>query len=387
MMTGSTLFGPHTVATLTYKIVNEAPPPACTRNAALPLGVNAVLAKALAKTPSERFPSCCEFVGALAQAYSDAPTVPHGPPPVVVAQTTQPVTPVHEPAEPARRSRAPVLAAVAAVLCLGGALAVWKPWNRTPQPPDRVAAITPPKAAPVPTSAPEAPPPVAPPTPQPQDAKPTKAVSTPPKVTPPSVAPKPDEPGEPAEEVDLLPPPPPPKTGAVPTPFDAAIRRAQEAMKIKDYPGAIHSYTRAISLRPNYAPAFYNRGMAQQDLEHPELAIQNYSEAIRLAPDMVPAYSARGVCLARLHRDQEAFADFQKALELKPGLATALSGRGGVYFRRKQYRLALTDFDAAIRSNPRFAPAYTSRARTRDAVGDFGGAAADKQRGADLRKR
>src|ERR1035438_6739176 len=72
---------------------------------------------------------------------SDAPTVPHGPPPVVVAQTTQPVTPVHEPAEPARRSRAPVLAAVAAVLCLGGALAVGNPGNRPPQPPDRVAPV------------------------------------------------------------------------------------------------------------------------------------------------------------------------------------------------------------------------------------------------------
>jgi tetratricopeptide (TPR) repeat protein len=102
---------------------------------------------------------------------------------------------------------------------------------------------------------------------------------------------------------------------------------------------------------------------------------------------MAPAYSARGVCLARLRRDQEAFADFQKALELKPGLATALTGRGGVYLRRKQVRLALTDFDAAIRSNPRFAPAYTSRARAREAVGDVAGAAADRQRGADLRKR
>src|SRR5580700_5871868 len=36
MMTGSTLFGPNTLATLTYKIVNESPPPPCARNAALP---------------------------------------------------------------------------------------------------------------------------------------------------------------------------------------------------------------------------------------------------------------------------------------------------------------------------------------------------------------
>jgi len=430
MMTGSTLFGPNTVATLTYKIVNEVPPPPCMRNAALPRGVDAVLTKALAKTPSERFTNCCEFVGALAQAFSDAPTASVGPAPVVVAQPTQPVIPVPEPAGPARRSRSAVPAAVVAVLGLGGALAIWKPWNRTPQPLDQVAAIRPASATPVPTSEPVVPPPVAPPKPQPHDATLTKAVSAPPKVTPrpaapkpaeppaqpeeavalpkapppdanptkavstmpklppPRVAPEPAEPREPPEEVELLPPPPrPSKTGAAPSPFDAAIQRAQEEMKIKDFPGAIRSYTRAVSLRPNYAPAYYNRGLAQQNLEHPELAIQNYSEAIRLAPDMAPAYSARGVCLVRLHRDQQAFADFQKALELKPGLATALSGRGGVYFRRKQYRLALADYDAAIRSNPRFAPAYMNRARAREAVGDFRGAAADRQREAELRKR
>ena len=88
-----------------------------------------------------------------------------------------------------------------------------------------------------------------------------------------------------------------------------------------------------------------------------------------------------------VRRDQEAFSEFQKALELKPGLATALSGRGGIYFRRKQYRLVLADYHAAIRSNPQFAPAYMNRARAREAVGDFRGAAADREREAELRKR
>ena len=429
MLTGSTLFGPHTMATLTYKIVNEAPPPPCTRNAALPRGVDAVLAKALAKTPAERFTNCCEFVGALAQTFSGAPTAPVGPAPVVVAQPTRPVIPVPEPAGPAKRSRPAVLAAVVAVLGLGGALAVWKPWNRSPQPPDRVADVSPATATPVPTGESVAPRPVAPPKPQPDDAKPARVVSTPPtvtpppvapkpaeppkatekavalpkpqppaanpakavstpaKVTPPPVAPKPAEPPEPMEEAELLPPPPLSKTGTNPTPFETAIQRGHEQMKSKDYPGAIQSFTRAIALRPNYGPAYYSLGVAHQNLEHNEVAIQNYSEAIRLAPDMAPAYAARGVCLVRLHRDPDALIDFQRALELKPGLAFALNGRGGVHFRRKHYRMALADYDAAIKNNPRFAPAYLNRARAREAVGDFRGAAADRQREAELRKR
>jgi len=115
MLTGATLFGPNTVATLTYKIVNEAPPPPCTRNAALPRGVDAVVAKALAKTPSERFTNCREFALALAEAFSGAPTAALVPAPLV-AQPTQPMNPAPGPTQPARRSRTAVLVAVAAVL-------------------------------------------------------------------------------------------------------------------------------------------------------------------------------------------------------------------------------------------------------------------------------
>jgi serine/threonine-protein kinase len=398
MMTGSTLFGPHTMATLTYKIVNEAPPPPSTRNAALPQGVDAVLARALAKTPDERFTKCCEFVDALVQAFSGVtapPAVPHPALPAqpnlpVSAQPTQPLIPAPTPAAPAKRSRALVLAGVAA-LAVCGALAVWKPWNRVSQPPDQVAAVTPATATPVPAAEPATPRPVAP-KPQPPKADPAKAISppakvAPPPVTPPVAQPTPVEPPEQEEETELLPPPPVAKNGANPTPFETAVQRAHEQMKSKDYPGAIQSFTIAIGLRPNFAPPYYGRGVAHQNLEHNDSAIQNYSEAIRLAPNMGLAYAARGVCLVRLHRDPEALVDFQHALDLNPGLASALNGRGGVYFRRKQYRMALADYDAAIRKKPRFAQAYLNRAHAREAVGDVRGAADDRRREAELRTR
>jgi serine/threonine-protein kinase len=394
MMTGSTLFGPHTMATLTYKIVNEAPPPPSTRNAAIPPGVDAVLARALAKTPDERFTKCCEFVDALAQAFSGVTATPAVQPLPVAAQPTQPlaaqpVLPAPTPAAPAKRSRAVVLAAVAA-LAVCGALAVWKPWNRVSQPPDQVAAVTPATATPVPAAEPATPRPGAP-KPQPPKADPAKAISPPAKVTPPPVAPPvaqpPAEPPEQEEETELPPPPPVAKNGANPTPFETAVQRAHEQMKSKDYPGAIQSFTIAVGLRPNFAPAYYGRGVAHQNLEHNDSAIQNYSEAIRLAPNMGLAYASRGVCLVRLHRDPDALADFQHALDLNPGLASALNGRGGVYFRRKQYRMALADYDAAIHKKPRFAQAYLNRAHAREAVGDVRGAADDRRREAELRTR
>jgi Tfp pilus assembly protein PilF len=424
MMTGGTLFGPHTLATLTYKIVNEVPAPPSTRNGALPRRVDAVLAKALAKAPSERFPNCGGFVSALADAFSGAPAAAIVPVPVA-AGPTQPMAPAYVPALPARRSGPAVLVAVfavAAVLGLGGALALWKPWSRSAQAPGPVAAVGPAIPAPVPTRTPGVARKAAPPRSQPQDANAAKAVATQPKATPLSVvpvapkpveppeaidanpakavatqpkvtslpavpmAPKPTEPPVALEEAELL-PPPAAKAGTNATPFDKAIRRGQEQMKSKDYRAAIQSFTEAVALRPSFAPAYYSLGVAQQNLEYNEAAIQNYSAAIRLAPEMAHAYAERGVCLVRLRRDAEAFNDFERALWLRPKLAIALNGRGGVYFRRKQYRQALADYDAAIKNNPRLAQVYLNRARAREAAGDLRGAAADRQRDAESHPR
>jgi Flp pilus assembly protein TadD len=386
IMTGSTLFGPATMATLTYKIVNEAAPPPSTRNAALPREVDAVMARALAKAPSERFSKCCEFVGALAKAFSGTHTTLVIPPPALVGQPTQAVLPVPQAAAPAKRSRWAVPAAAVAVLGVCGALAVWKPWNRVPQPPEPVATASTATANPVPAGEPVTSRPVARPRKQPNDAKPAKSISTPPEVTPPPLVSKAEDPVEQEEDAEL-PPPPVAKSVTNPTPFETALLRGHEQMKSKDYPGAIQSFTKAIGLRPNFAPAYYSLGAAHQNLDQNEAAIQNYSAAIRLAPEMAPAFASRGVCLVRLHRDPDALADFQRALELKPDLASALNGRGGVHFRRKQYRMALADFNAAITNNPRLARAYLNRARAREAVGDSRGAADDRQRGEALRKK
>jgi serine/threonine protein kinase len=76
MMTGSTLFGQHTLATLTYKIVHETPQPVTARNAALPAAVDAVLAKALAKLPTERYATCSEFIESLSGALSGRVAAP-----------------------------------------------------------------------------------------------------------------------------------------------------------------------------------------------------------------------------------------------------------------------------------------------------------------------
>ena len=46
--------------------------------------------------------------------------------------------------------------------------------------------------------------------------------------------------------------------------------------------GALQDYNEAIRLKPDYALAFYNRGIARRDKGDVEGALQDYNEAIRL---------------------------------------------------------------------------------------------------------
>ena len=440
MMTGSTLFGPNTIATLTYKIVNETPTPPCTRNAALPRGVDAVIAKGLAKNPIGRFANCGEFVSALAQAYAEAATAPLAPPTSLLL-VTQPVpAPLAATvAAPAPRGSKAGLAAAAALgaLVVGGGLAmvVWKPWSHTDkQQPAAVAEVTPahpaaPQATPEPAPAPvepkaapksevretqpeskakaesppskaephEAkvevkpePPPPPPPKPEPVvEARvgPPKAGGAPPKVAPPAAAkdvePEPIE----APEPMVLPPEPPLKTGANPNPYTLAMQQGQQAVKANHYVIAIQSFAKAISLRPQAPQAHYSRGQAYQHLEQYEAAVRDYNDTVHLEPTFALAYTGLGGCLARLHREAEAFEDFQRAIQLKPDAVLALAGRGNIYLHRKQYRLAAADYDKALAIDPRYAPVYQNRALAREAIGDFSGAAADRRRSTELRKQ
>ena len=80
----------------------------------------------------------------------------------------------------------------------------------------------------------------------------------------------------------------------------------------------ILAYGRAISLKLNYAEAYYNRGNAKAALKRYDEAIADYNEAIRLKPDDVLAYYNRGNTKAALEQRDEAIDDYDEAIRLKP---------------------------------------------------------------------
>jgi tetratricopeptide (TPR) repeat protein len=127
---------------------------------------------------------------------------------------------------------------------------------------------------------------------------------------------------------------------------EAYLMRGDQYSSLKDYEHAIADYTRAIQLKPDYAEAYNNRGLAEALQSKAELtnAIADYSQAIDLRPDYAYAYNNRGVAYMAGGHPNEAMQDFNQAIKLKPNFSQAHSNRGNAYYWKGQIFLALFDF-------------------------------------------
>jgi serine/threonine-protein kinase len=404
MLAGSTLFGRHSLATLAYKLVNEAPPRLCERVSEIPAAVDLVLARALAKMPADRYPTCSAFAEDLGRALSGRATE------LAPTSTVRLGAPVVETAPAGKKSsKMAALVTGGALLAAGaGGVAVWRPWVQTTQVSPSV--VTPAETKPPETKPPESkpaetvaatpetkepaktpehiavtPPPTKTPTPS---KKPATKETSPTTVTPsensikaqilkePPTVPTPTPTTPPATNSPPTPPPPTPQSSQ-PEAQETPFKRGMEEIRTRNFQPAIESFTEVIGKHPRNVLAFYNRGFAYQMTGQTEKAIKDYSEAIRLGSRDARVYANRGICEVKLRQDELALSDFNKALELDPKYAGALNGRGGVYLRRRQFKMAIQEFTAAINANPEFQPAYENRANARRSTGDTAGADAD----------
>jgi tetratricopeptide (TPR) repeat protein len=83
-----------------------------------------------------------------------------------------------------------------------------------------------------------------------------------------------------------------------------------------DYKAAIRIFSRLIQSYPNYADAYYNRGLAKAKLGEKKDAIADYNQAIKIDMNLAEAYQERGNIWLELKNKDKAILDFKKAAEL-----------------------------------------------------------------------
>lgn len=145
---------------------------------------------------------------------------------------------------------------------------------------------------------------------------------------------------------------------------------------------AVDSFNQAISLKPDYAAAYYNRGLAYLlagENSRYRLAVEDFTWAVEQEPSDPVLYNFRGKAYFKLFEFESALADYDRAIELNPGDPISYHGRGQVYNRRGEYNKAIRDFNEAIQRRPGFREAFQDRAQAYRALGDAGAAARDLQ--------
>ena len=126
---------------------------------------------------------------------------------------------------------------------------------------------------------------------------------------------------------------------------------------------------RAIELSPEFARAYYYRGVLFSIRGSADRALADYTTALRLDVKSAEAYVARAAIYAQIGQQDKAIADLTEAIKLVPNAAGPYYNRGYSYFAKGQYDRAIADYSEAIKLNPRMAVAYNNRCLTRGVVG------------------
>ena len=120
--------------------------------------------------------------------------------------------------------------------------------------------------------------------------------------------------------------------------------RAIDFIMVRDYASAIDDLDKAVALTPDFALAYFVRGVARASLlsagkENRETAIiggrqvvGDFDKAIQLSPRMAFAHYNKGNMLAQMGDFTSALSAYNRAIELKPDFGEAYYNRGYAYF-------------------------------------------------------
>ncbi|MBD2533325.1 tetratricopeptide repeat protein [Nostoc flagelliforme FACHB-838] len=139
----------------------------------------------------------------------------------------------------------------------------------------------------------------------------------------------------------------------------------------KEYEAAIASYEQALKLKPDYHQAWYNRGIALDDLGRFEEAIASYNQALKFKPDYHEVLNNRGNVLGNLGRNEEAIASYDQALKFKPDYHDTWYNRGIALGNLGRFEEAITSYDQALKFKPDYHDTWYNRGKALRKLGRF----------------
>ena len=139
--------------------------------------------------------------------------------------------------------------------------------------------------------------------------------------------------------------------------------------EIGKFDRAIGCYQKAVRIRPDYAEAYNNMGVALKATDQIILAVESYEKAIVAKPEYAGAYNNLGNILADKGDAQAASDKYRQALAIDPNFASAHNNLGLMSQALDDHKSAILSFRNAIRLRPQFAEAHSNLGNTLQQLG------------------
>ena len=397
MLTGKPLFEARTPVTLAQKILNQSPELAHVQNPTLPAATSPVLAKALDRQPSGRYPNCTAFVEALITTF-DGETVqallrPPEEQPTVALTGMVDVGLDHGPKiatapvqAPGRWSGyAPLLIAVGLVVSTVAITAVTLINGRShgdapsrpvlrPNGPQAIIAKLPQETPPETSKKP--------PAKRPTPAPPPPPISEHPPFhgdlehsPPPDFHDHPDGPGKARREArrremqELL-PQLPDFNKDLHGPEPKVVQDGRIELAARNFGIAVDLFTAAIKIAPEDYHAYFYRGAAYLGAGNPRQAQADYLKVVQLRPDDAQGWYQLGIAMEGQRHMKEALESYARAVTLKPDMADAFYAAAMIYDQQLMPQKAMAELDKAIDANPKYVRGYQARAELKKRMND-----------------
>ena len=170
-----------------------------------------------------------------------------------------------------------------------------------------------------------------------------------------------------------------------PADFNALANRAVGLRLSGDYDRAIADFDAAVSINPNIAGLYLERGLAYDAKGEHLAAIRDFSEAIQRKSDLVQAHFGRAMAYQATGQRDLSIIDMDSAMRLDRNMVAALHMQQGNQLRAAhRYDEAISAFDRTMDINLSWPLAWFGRAASFDEKGDTERAAADYRKCIEL---
>ena len=131
---------------------------------------------------------------------------------------------------------------------------------------------------------------------------------------------------------------------------------------LKQFDASIQMFETAVSLKPDYAEAYFNLGVVLKASGRLNLAVESYKKAIALLPNYLGAHNNLGNALKQIGRLEEAVVSYQNAIAIKPDYAEAYNNLGITFMSLRKLEEAVNSYEKAISINSEYYEAHNNLA-------------------------